>query len=180
MSNNNKLYKPAIPELQYRFRPNLFMWPNRTLFLGSLQELEFHAMGSVAINVGLYQPFLMKTMNGAYKAYRCAVIPAGCKHELNANGNIVACLVIEKNSTDFINFRKRVPFPTSTITNIIDTEWVGCFQKIYEEKPSKVEINQMINQLLNADEVAEKHTDPRLESIMQSIKLDPGNDFSQE
>lgn len=180
MSNNNKLYKPAIPELQYCFRPNLFMWPNRTLFFGSLQELEFHAMGAVAINVGLYQPFFMKTMNGTYKAYRCAVIPAGCKHELNANGNIVACLNIEKNSTDFINFQKRHPFQTSIITNIIDTEWIGCFQKIYEEKPSKIEINQMINQLLNADEAANKHVDPRIASIMHTIKLDPGNDFSQE
>jgi AraC-like DNA-binding protein len=156
------------------------MWPNRTLFLGPLQQLEFHAMGAVAINVGLYQSFLMKMMNGTHEAYRCAVIPAGCKHELNAYGNMVACLVIEKNSTDFINFQKRHPFQTSTITNIVDTEWIGCFQKIYEEKPSKIEINRMINQLLDADEGTDKTADPRIASIMHTIKLDPGNDFSQE
>ena len=177
---SNKLYKVAISETQYYFRPNLFIWPNRTLFFGPLQQLEFHSMGAVAINVGLYQPFLMKTMNGTPEAYRCAIIPAGCRHELNAYGNIVACLIIEKNSTDFTNFRKRTPFQTSNITNIVDTEWVECFQKIYEEKPSKIEINQLLNQLLNADEDAGKNVDPRIDGIMQTIQLDPGNDFSQE
>ncbi len=76
MSFNNKLYKAAVPEVQYRFRANLFIWPNRTLFFGPLQKLEFHAMGAVTINIGLYQPFYMKTAAGEYKAFRCAVIPA--------------------------------------------------------------------------------------------------------
>ncbi|NOS74214.1 MAG: helix-turn-helix transcriptional regulator [Methyloglobulus sp.] len=157
------------------------MWPNRTLLFGPLQQLEFHAMGAVAINVGLYQPFFMKSMNGDYKAYRCAVIPAGCKHELNANGSILACLLIEKSSTDYFHFRKFVPFPTSSITEIDDTGWIQCIQKIYEEKPAKAEIYRMITQLLKTDEIdAEIKIDPRIASIMHSIKLDPEKGFSQE
>ncbi len=180
MSINNKLYKVAVPDAQYRFRANIFMWPNRTLFFGPLQQLEFHAMGAVTINVGLYRPFYMKTKSGAYAAYRCAVIPAGCKHELQANGNIVACLMIEKNSTDFMCFRERIQVQASGFTNVMDTQWIDCFQKIYEKKPSKIVINQMINQLLNVDASTEKNLDARIERILRRIKLDPGNNCSQE
>lgn len=180
MSINNKLYKAAIPDTQYRFKTSLFMWPNRTLFFGSLKKLEFHAMGAVTINIGLYQPFYMKMKSGAYAAYRCVVIPAGCKHELQANGNIVASLMIEKNSTDFMRFRERVKAHASGFTNVMDTQWIDCFQKIYEEKPSKIVINQMIDQLLNGNISGEKNLDARIELIMDKIKLDPGNSCSQE
>ncbi|NOT83545.1 MAG: helix-turn-helix transcriptional regulator [Methylococcaceae bacterium] len=179
MSFNNNLYKAAAPDRPYRFRANVFIWPNRTLFFGPLQKLEVHAMGAVTINIGLYQPFYMKTATGDYQAYRCVVIPAGCRHELQANGNIVACLMIEKNSIDFLRFRERVQFYTSTFTPIMDRQWIDCFQKIYEEKPSKVDINLMINQLLAVDAGAENSVDARIEQIMQMIRLDPGNDFSQ-
>lgn len=180
MSNNKKLYKPATLELQCGFRPNLFLWPNRTLFFGPLQHLQFHAMGTVAINTGLYQPFQMKPFNGSYQSFRCALIPAGCKHELNAGGNIVACLLIEKNSPDFARFNTQLPWQASTITRLPDTQWVSCFQKIYEEKLSKEEINKLINQLLDTDDTAINIVDPRIDSILHTIKTDPGNDFSQD
>jgi len=170
MSINNKLYKAAAPEAPYRFRANIFMWPNRTLFFGPLQQLEFHAMGAVTINVGLYQPFYMKTKSGAYAAYRCAVIPAGCKHELQANGNIVASLMIEKNSIDFMRFRESIQAQASGFTHAMDTQWIDCFKKVYEEKPSKLVIHQMINQLLNVDASTEKNLDARIDRIMHRIK----------
>lgn len=176
---NKKLYKPAIPESPYRFRPNLFMWPDRTLFFGPLQQLEFHAMGAVAINVGLYHPFVIKTMNG-YQSFRCAVIPAGCKHEIIANGNIVASLMIEQHSAYCSNLRKRVLLESATNTGVGDSEWVGCFRKIYEANSTKLEIEKMLNQLLAKDETTEKAIDPRIIDIMDKIMLDPLADVSQE
>lgn len=179
MMNNKELYETAIPNAQYCFRPNLFLWPNRSLFLGPLQQLAFHAMGSVTINIGLYRPFFMKTLSGAYLPYRCAIIPAGCRHELNAFGHVVASLNIEKNSTDFMHFRQCFPFSTSTITPIDDVNWIKCFQRIYEERPSKADISQWLNQLLNTDGVLQLTLDPRIDGIMKSIQLDPGNAVSQ-
>lgn len=179
MSINEKLYKPAIPECQYRFRPNLFMWPDRTLFFGPLQRLEFHAMGAVAINIGPYQPFIIKTVNG-YQAFRSAVIPAGCKHEIIANGNILASLMIERHSAFFSYFSKRFPLQSTKITGVSENEWIECFQKIYEEKPAKREIEQMLHQLLDKDEEAEKTIDSRIGGIMNQLMLDPLTDVSQE
>lgn len=176
---NKKLYKPAIPISQYRFRPNLFMWPDRTLLFGPLQQLAFHAMGAVAINVGLYQPFVIKTMNG-YQSFRCVVIPAGCKHEIIANGNIVASLMIEQHSAFFSYFSKRFPLQSTQLTAVNDSEWIECFHKIYEDKPAKSEIEQMINHLLTKDEVTEKAIDSRIGWIMNQLMLDPLADISQE
>lgn len=180
MPTKKQLYKVATPETQYCFRPNLFMWSNLTLFFGPLHCLKFHSMGAVAINVGLYQPFILKTINGTSKPYRCAIIPAGCKHELNAFGNIVASLIIEKNSTAYASLKKRILFHTSKVTSIADSKLIECFQKIYEEKPTKAEIYQLLNLLLNTDNETNENVDPRINKTMKTIQLDPGNDFSQE
>ena len=156
------------------------MWPSYTLFFGPLQCLEFHSMGGVAINVGLYQPFILKGINGSSKPYRSAIIPAGCKHELNAFGNIVASLIIEKNSTAYFSLKKQTLFHTSEFTDLLGSKWVECFQKIYEDKPTKVEIFQLLNQLLNANNEMDKKVDSRIDKTMEIIRLDPGNNFSQE
>jgi len=177
---NNKLYKVAVPETQYCFRPNIFMWPNCTLLFGPLQHLTFHSMGSVAINVGLYHPFLITTENGAHTPYRCAIIPAGYKHQLNANGNIVACLIMEKNSNEFVNFKRHFSLHESSITSIADVKWIECFQKIYQEKPSKIETKQLLNQLFSADSMPNQSIDPRIDSIMQFIQNNPDSNHSQE
>ncbi len=136
-------------------------------------------MGSVAINIGLYQPFFMKTPNGAYLPYRSAIIPAGCRHELDAFGHIVACLIIEKNSADFVHFRRRFPFSASTFTPFVDAHWIKCLQRIYEEKPAKTDINRWINQLIHTDDTLQLTLDPRIDSVMKRIQLDPSNTISQ-
>ena len=179
MVTNKELYETATLNEQYGFRPNLFLWPNRSLFLGPLQELAFHSIGSVAINIGLYQPFVMKTPNGAYRPYRCVVIPAGCRHQLNAFGQVVACLIIEKNSTDFFHFRQNFPFSTAAFTPFLDAHWLRCFQRIYEEKPAKTEINSLLNQLISTDDTVQLRLDPRIDGIMKMLQHDPSNNLSQ-
>ncbi|MBL1320857.1 MAG: helix-turn-helix transcriptional regulator [Methylophaga sp.] len=176
----NKLYKVANSDQQYGFRPNLFMWPNRTLFFGPVQQLKLHSMGSVAINVGLYQPFFMKTANGHDIPYRCAIIPAGCKHELNAYGNIVASLILERNSADFVNLKKQFSFHESIVTDITSPQWITTFCKIYEEKPTKIEIEQLINKLLHMGQETKANMDPRIDRVMTIIQSDPSRTMNQE
>ena len=175
----NKLYEAANPENPYWFRSNVFMWTNRTLFFGALEKLEFHSMGTVAINIGLYQPFYLKTANGLYQPYRCAIIPAGYQHELQANRSVVASLMIEKNSADFVSLTKQFPFCASTVTRLDDVKWIQYFQKIYHEKPAKVQIAQLIDQLLDVNNDAQKIIDPRIAYIMQAIQEDIDNELDQ-
>lgn len=180
MSNNKKLYKLATSGLQYGFRPNLFLWPSRTLFFGPLGYLQCHAMGAVAINVGLYQPFQLRAAGGQFREYRCAIIPAGVEHELNANGNLVASLLIEKHSPDFARINPDVPLLANDITALQVRDWVSTFQQIYEEKLPKATIQQLINHCLDTDEDAVTLLDSRVENVMQAIKDDAYNAMSQE
>lgn len=180
MSAVQELYKVATPDTQYSFRVNLLMWPNRTLFFGPLSHLGFHSLGSVAINTGLYRPFMMRTKNGDFKPYRTVIIPAGCEHEMMGFGNIVASLIIERNSVDYANISKRASFQTPHLTNIVDPEWIECFQKIYEEKPAKEDVNGLLNQLLNTNSETEVSIDPRINNIIETIRTDDENSFSQE
>lgn len=162
------------------FRPNLFMWENRTLIFGSVAYLGLHSMGTFAINVGMYQPFYLKTVDGSYQPYRCAIIPAGCDHELFCNGNVIASLMIEKNSADFMRLKKRFSFSSTTITPVDDVEWIDVFQTIYQENLTKTQIQQLIDKLLNVEMEMTHQLDPRIDSIMQTIRLDSGTEFSQE
>ncbi|BCG63065.1 MAG: hypothetical protein methR_P0756 [Methyloprofundus sp.] len=177
---NKRLYKVATPVTQYAFRANLFMWPQRTLFFGPLQHLALHSMGAVAINIGLYQPFLLKPEHGDYQSYRCATIPAGCKHELNAFGGIVASLIIEKDAPEYSYFAHCASGRILGVTNKIEAKWVQCLQKIYEDKLDKVAINTLLNQLFNTPKATACKVDARIIEVMQTIQHDPSNDFSQE
>lgn len=179
MPADKKLYEVATPAVQYNFRVNIFMWPNRTLFLGPLDHLALHSMGSIAINVGLYQPFLMRTADGDYKKYRCAIIPAGLNHEIQAFGNVVASLTIERNSQDFSNLMQRFSFQSDRLTNVLADEWITCLQKVYEEKPSKQETDLLLSQLLSVTDVSNERLDPRIENIMQTIHAQPDNQHKQ-
>lgn len=169
-----------MPDTQYAFRVNLFMWPNRTLFFGPLSHLGSHSLGSVAINTGLYQPFMMRTKNGRFKPYRTVIIPAGCEHEMLGFGNAVASLIIERNSADYINISKRSSFQVPYLTNIHDQEWVKCFQTFYEKKPAKDEVERLLNQLLNTNKETEINIDPRINNIVDTMRNNTADNFSQE
>lgn len=181
MLNKNKLYKVANCERPYAFRANLFMWPGLTFFLGPLQQLEFHAMGAVAINIGLYQPFYMKGLDGMYQPYRFAIIPAGYRHDINAFDNIVACLIIEKNSIDFTQLRHKISRQKAGKVSELSNEWLECFQTIYQERPAKSEIKQMLYRLLGVDENnMPNNMDPRIVSALETIRLNPDINLKQQ
>lgn len=175
-----KLYKVAASDIQYPFRVNLFMWPHRTLFFGPLNHLRMHSLGSLAINIGVYKPFFIRTENSDFTPTRCVIIPAGCMHEMLGYGNIVASLIIERSSPDFNYLSKRLPFNTPYLMQLKSDKWVTCLQTIYELKPSKTEIAELINQLFEDDSKEQAGIDPRLGNIIQTLdKLDIEADISQ-
>ena len=173
MSLQKKLNEAAIADSQYGFRPNLFIWPNMTLLFGPLQHLNTHAIGSLAINIGLYQPFFAKTLTTPYTPYRCAIIPADCQHQINAKGHIMASLIIEKNSLLYPSVKKYHTFSNTYITEIINPELINCLQKIHEGHPSKNEIESHLNQSLHITEKLRSSIDPRITQAMRILQASP-------
>lgn len=177
---NQELYKVAIPEIQYPFRVNLFMWPNKTLFFGPLNHLALHSLGSLAINIGVYKPFYIRTEKSNFMPTRCVVIPAGCRHEMLGYGNVVASLIIERTSPEFSSFNKHISFHNSFLTEIHSEKWVNCFKEIYEEKPSKDEVNRLIGLLFRDNNDTEHNIDPRLNRAIITMQSDSENYHSQD
>ncbi|WP_428355436.1 helix-turn-helix domain-containing protein [Methyloprofundus sp.] len=89
-------------------------------------------------------------------------------------------MIVEKISTDFIHFKKRFPVRDAVLTELFDFALVDCFQKIYEDKPSKVEIEQMLDQLLGTSEKTSITADPRIFKAMKIIQREPDSPISQE
>lgn len=180
MPSQKKLYKVAVPDTQYCFRPNLFIWPNRTLLFGPIQQLAAHAMGSIAINIGLYQPFFVAGNDGTLAAYRCAIIPPGCRHTIIAHGNIMASLIIEKTSADYFRIKEHFCFHELKITEIYAPELIKCLQSIYQDKPTKNEIESLLNKLLHNNGQAIQNIDPRITKAMKVIQREPEKVSCQE
>lgn len=151
------------------------MWPNRTLFIGPFHQLSLHAIASPCVNVGIYQPFLVGTADGVQTPCRACIVPAGCRHQLNANGNLVASLVIENTTTDVGSIDSYQSFNTSSITPIPWTKWAECFQYIYEVEPSRAEITRLIDSLPGVDALPAFNLDPRIQTALDTINLAPAD-----
>ncbi|MBL4782066.1 MAG: helix-turn-helix transcriptional regulator [Porticoccaceae bacterium] len=156
----------------------LYIWPDMTLFIGPLQSLGLHAMQTTAINVGLYQPFTLSTEDGLTSSHRCAMIGAGQKHELAANGGIVASLLIERNSSAYHHLPQNNACPARAITPISAAKWVDYLQMIAEVKPTKAVVYNLLKHLLSVDSTAPA-MDPRIANAMSAIRLSPESDLSQ-
>ncbi len=142
MLNKEELYKVATEASQAQ--STLYIWPDMTLFIGPLQSLSLHAMQTTAINVGLYQPLTLSTEDGQSSSHRCAMIGAGQKHELAANGGIVASLLIERNSSAYHHLPQNNACPARAITPISAAKWVDYLQMIAEVKPTKAVIYNLL------------------------------------
>ena len=157
----------------------LYIWPDMTLFIGPLQCLGLHAMQTNAINVGLYRPFTLTTEGGVTSNHRCAMIAPGFKHELTANGGIVASLLIERNSSVYYNLPQNNTYPASPITSLSAAKWVDYLQMIAEAKPTKAIVYKLLTDLLGVDSKSVTAMDPRIEKAMSMIRLTPDSDLNQ-
>ncbi|MGR9014505.1 MAG: hypothetical protein ACU83U_12750, partial [Gammaproteobacteria bacterium] len=120
----------------------LFIWPSRALYFGPSVTLDAHAYATVALHVGIYRPFKIKIAGGAWQSCRCAIVPAGIKHELDFEGGIHGKLFIERDSSDFLYFMRRFGFACreQLLTLFQDDELVDKLRGIYELDPDKAVI----------------------------------------
>lgn len=180
MHMKKKLYKAANKNRQSCLQTNIMLWPDRILFFGPLQRLSLHSISSLCINVGIYQPFLAGTEKGVQTPYRACVIPAGCRHNLSANGNLIASLVIENTATGFFSTGNRLSHNPTSITQLPGIEWTKCFRYIYEERPSREIITQLINSLPGIEESSVSTLDPRIQAALDAINLSPSDNHGLE
>ena len=85
------LPKPATPRADVA--PRLFVWPERLLFLGRLEQVASHRHAADVCLVALSGALRVQiSPNEEWWQGRSAVIPAGCVHALDLRGSYVAVL----------------------------------------------------------------------------------------
>lgn len=164
MSKQKKLYEAAGVNFQYPFRVNVLMWDDMTLFYGPLSYLSPHALGALAINVALYQPFLFRTGGNSFMSTQCIMIEPAVKHEMvGGHDVIVASLILEQSEYSFID-------RASLQHRLNNDMWVSVFRTIYEEKPAKVDARERIVKLLNSEGIRSATVDDRLKTAIQAVR----------
>jgi AraC-like DNA-binding protein len=156
----------------------LFIWSSRLLYFGLSQHLTAHAYATAALHVGIYQPFQIKIGSGLWQSCRCAFIPAGIKHELNFSNGIHGKLFIERDSADFLYFKRRFPYSDKSATLFQDDQLVKQFLWVYEENPAKPLIESCLNTLLNCDNTLHLNLDVRVQAAIDCICDAPESNFS--
>ncbi len=158
----------------------LFIWRGRSLYFGPSVHLDAHAYATVTLHVGVYRPFRIKIANGAWQSCRCAIVPAGTRHELDFEGGIHGKIFIERDSSDFLYFKRRFACPERSPAVFQDDELIEQLRWIYETDPDKTVIESCLDDLLRCDGELNLVVDPRVQAAIDLICDEPDCNFSQE
>ncbi|UOA07135.1 helix-turn-helix domain-containing protein [Methylobacter sp. S3L5C] len=158
----------------------LFIWRGRSLYFGPSVHLNAHAYATVVLHVGIYRPFRIKIANGAWQSCRCAIVPAGTQHELDFEGGIHGKIFIERDSSDFLYFKRRFTCPEQSLSFFQDFELIDKLRWIYELDPDKSVIENCLDSLLQCDGDLNLVVDPRVQAAINLICNEPDCNFSQE
>jgi AraC-like DNA-binding protein len=88
------LYEPAAPDAV------LCVGGGKTLYIGSLDYVDWHIHGAPAFIAGMTGDFRLRCPDGAWLSCRAAVIPAGVLHALDLGGDPLAVFYPEPNVAD--------------------------------------------------------------------------------
>ncbi len=158
----------------------LFIWRSRSLYLGPSVHLDAHAYATVALHVGIYRPFRIKIANAEWQSCRCAIVPAGIRHELDFEGGIHGKLFIERDSADFMYFKRRFDCSERSTLFFHDDELIEQLRWIYEMDADKAVIENCLDTLLRCNVELSLVVDPRVQAAIDLICGEPDYNFSKE
>ncbi len=158
----------------------LFIWRSRSLYFGPSVHLDAHSYATVVLHVGIYRPFRIKIADGAWQSCRCAIVPAGTRHELDFEGGIHGKLFIERDSSDFLYFKRRFPYPERSPLFFQDDELIEQLCWLYEMDSDKAVIESGLDNLFRYDGELDLVLDPRIQTAIDLICAEPDRNFSLE
>lgn len=164
----------------YPAHMRLFVWPGRSLYFGPSVQLAAHAYATVALHVGVYRPFRIKIADSPWQRCRCAIIPAGVRHELDFEGGVHGKLFIERDHADFLYFKRRFAWIAQSPKFFSDDELIEQLCWLYETDPNKDVIENCLDEMLQCDGELNQMLDPRVKNAIDLMRDEPDCNFSQE
>lgn len=161
------------------YRPLLYLWDNRTLFIGSLDKPLDISTGASTLMLGLDKPIRYIT-NGMQTSIECRslLIPAGTDIVIDTQGAIIANCTLDPLGKDLhalsrlaLNHSGDTGYDLKNEQMIIDTLWGICSAPL---DPNK--ITKLIAHLLTLrtqpeqEDLPLRDVDPRVEKIILLIQ----------
>jgi AraC-like DNA-binding protein len=156
------------------YRPLLYLWEKRTLFIGSLAEPLDISTGASTLLLGLEKDIRFKT-NKMQSSIGCrsVLIPAGTDVIIDTQGAIIANCTLDPLGKDFhalmglmLNCADNTHYALKNEQALIDTFWELCCSPLSTDK-----ITELLIQVLNAKEGLSQHkVDPRIEQVITLIQ----------
>ncbi|XSG84736.1 MAG: hypothetical protein ACPW60_13505 [Methylohalobius sp. ZOD2] len=128
--------------------------------------------------MGVFRPFRLKTAHADWMTCRCAFVPAGLRHALHFAGNVHGKLFVERDSADFLYFRRRYAHREGGVSYFNDAETIDCFRYLYEADPEKAIVAAHIDRLLGCGPPLPSSIDPRVVTAMDLLRGEPDRNFS--
>ncbi len=159
-------------------RTGIFMWADKIVFFGPIEQLDVHKYGAVVLQIGLYSHFYIRFNNGHWLPTRCAIVPAGIKHEIRFPNGVFGKLFIEQGCSEYLCFNARFPHRKNIPTLFFDDQAIQCFQAMYESGFNKNSIHQSVNSLIDYKDWDNAGFDFRVQKAIELFNSDISRNFS--
>lgn len=141
-------------------------------------HLQAHSHGAAVLHAGIYRPFNIKIAAGPWQTCRCAILPANTVHELDFLGGIHGKLFVERDSVDFLYFKRRFPYREHAAYLFEDAELLQVWREIYEQNPPKAAIENRLDKLLRCEGQLKLAVDTRIQAAIDLMHREPDRNFS--
>jgi len=161
------------------YRPLLYLWEKRTLFIGSLEEPLDISTGASTLLLGLDKPIRFKT-NEMQASIECRslLIPAGTDIIIDTQGAIIANCTLEPLGKDLhvlsrfiLNRAGNTGYNLKNEEMLIDTFWGVCCSPLDTDEINKALIKILSLKTQHLQEGQPLHeVDHRIEQVITSIQ----------
>lgn len=171
MSARERLYEPAgTPDAM------LCVGGGKTLYIGSLDYVDWHLHGAPVYIVGVAGNFQLRAPGGDWLTCRAAVIPAGVRHALDLDGDPLAVFYPEPTVADRSSLlRLGHAWDVHDGMLIGQRAEIGVFRELYEHRDSLEFAGEALEHLLEfvRSQETPRTLDPRLSRIVDRLDMAP-------
>ena len=158
-------------------RPRLYLWEDRTLFIGPLKEILDISTGASTLLIGLEKTIIFKT-NAMHSpiACRCALIPAGTTITIDTQNAAIANCTLDPLGEDFYKLSSLMLNRVDNIFYNIKNEniYINALSHIGHNPKNTERIRKLLTQLLiiqpSQKGLPPHEIDPRIKKIIILIQ----------
>lgn len=162
----------------------LYLWPQRTLYLGYIGHLSSLSHGAHTLLLGLDQD-LSVTIDGSTLVARSVLVPAGVTYSAEVSEGRIGCCFLDPFGKDFRfhSARMRAHQSGVLVQSARESEQLAALAQLFDDHADATRALQVIAGLLfpaPGELVEGFEPDERIRQIVECIRQDPTENISNE